>query len=59
MDNGQRIQMLLEELRDDQRREAERAEVRWTRLAIVLAVAFLIALPAIWSYIHHLLVIWF
>jgi hypothetical protein len=55
----QDIQRLLEEIRDEQRREAQRSRIRWTRLTIVVAVTFLVALPAICSYIHHLLVIWF
>ena len=59
VDSDQRFQALLSEIRDEQRREAERARIRWTRLTVTLVVATVVALPAIWAYIHHLLVIWF
>lgn len=59
MDNDQEIRMLLQKIRHEQLREAQRAQVRWTRLTVASAVALLVALPAIWSYLHHLLVIWF
>ena len=59
MDNNQQIQSLLAEIRDEQRQEAERARTRWTRLTIALVVAFIVAIPAIWAYLHNLLVVWF
>jgi hypothetical protein len=59
VDSDQRFQALLTEIRDEQRREAERARIRWTRLTVALVVATVVALPAIWAYVHHLSVIWF
>lgn len=59
MEIQQRVLTLLEEIRDQQQREARRAKVRWTRLTIFLAVALLLGLPAICSYIRQLLVNWF
>jgi hypothetical protein len=59
VDSDQHLQTLLSEIRDEQRREAERARIRWTTLTVALVVATIIALPAIWSYLHHLLVMWF
>ena len=59
MTNDPDIHNLLREIRDEQRREAQRSRIRWTKLTMVVAVALLFALPAILSYIHHLLVMWF
>ena len=59
MDNGEKLIQLLAEIKRELQQEAERTKNRWMWLTTFLVVVLVVAMPAIWSYIHHLLVIWF
>jgi hypothetical protein len=59
VDSNLQLQVMLSEIKIELKREARRARVRWTRLTVALVVATVVALPAIWAYVSHLLTIWF
>ena len=58
MDQNEEIVQLLRDVRRSQQHEAELARRRWSTLVVALICGVAIALPAILSYLHRLLVYW-
>jgi len=59
MDQNQEIVKLLRGIERTQQHEAELARGRWRTMVVVLICCAAIAMPAILSYVHQLLVNWF
>jgi hypothetical protein len=59
MDQNEQIVNLLQDIHRTQLAEARLAKARWRTAMVLLICGSIVAAPAVVSYVHQVLVLWF